>query len=73
MSKAPIRTQMNSKVPSTTGSSGVYGHNTGPFSKPQSMGNGGIPTKFFDTGIPGTLPKGPKMAGSEGAQRPRGK
>jgi hypothetical protein len=27
---------------------GEYGKNKGPFDKPQSMGNGSIPTKFFD-------------------------
>ncbi len=27
---------------------GVDGRNKAPFDKPQSMGNGGIPTRFFD-------------------------
>jgi hypothetical protein len=27
---------------------GEYGANKAPFGKPQSMGGGGIPTKFFD-------------------------
>lgn len=27
---------------------GIQGRNKAPFDKPQSMGNGGIPTKFFD-------------------------
>lgn len=30
------------------GSGGTYGHNTAPFDKGQSMGNGSIPTKFYD-------------------------
>lgn len=33
---------------SRQGNGGQYGHNNGPFSKPQDTGNGGIPTKFYD-------------------------
>ena len=36
---------------SRTGSAGEYGANHAPFDKPQNTGNGGIPTKFFDTGM----------------------
>lgn len=50
-----VHTQMPSmgpKHPSLTPGGGQYGHNKPPFDKPQSMGNGGIPTKFFDTSVP---------------------
>lgn len=33
------------------GRSGGAGENKAPFNKPQSMGNGTIPTKFFDTSM----------------------
>jgi len=43
---------VNSQMPkmrlSAHGNPGTYGHNHGPFDAPQSMGNGGIPTKFFE-------------------------
>jgi hypothetical protein len=55
-SKGPVvDTQMPSmgpKRPSLTPSGGVYGHNKAPFDAPQSMGNGGVPTKFFDDTLP---------------------
>lgn len=50
-----VHTQMPSmgtKNPSLTPSGGIYGRNKPPFDKPQSMGNGGIPTKFFDDSLP---------------------
>lgn len=49
-----VHTQMPSmgpKNPSLTGATGQYGHNKPPFDTPQSMGNGGVPTKFFDTSV----------------------
>jgi len=46
---------MGPKSPSLTPSGGQFGHNNGPFNKPQDMGNGGIPTKFFDTSVSGTV------------------
>lgn len=52
-----VHTQMPSmgtKHPSLTPAGGQYGHNRAPFDKPQSMGNGGIPTKFFDSSVPAT-------------------
>ena len=33
---------------STAASGGMNGQNKAPFDKPQSMGGGGIPTRFFD-------------------------
>jgi len=40
---------------------GIDGRNKAPFDKPQSMGNGGLPTRFFD-GMPAkaatTVPAG---------------
>lgn len=50
------RTVVNSQMPnpmkvSTTQAPGQYGHNNPPFEAPQSMGNGGVPTKFYDTTI----------------------
>lgn len=55
--KSVVRSEMGGKVPSMTRNAGTYGHNVGPFTKPQSMGNGGIPTLFFET-MPGQ--KNPK-------------
>lgn len=57
---AKSRTVINSQMPnpmkvSTTQAPGIYGHNTPPFDAPQSMGNGGIPTKFFDTTMTGAV------------------
>ncbi len=47
--KSPVRSQMNSSVPSTHGNPGLYGSNKSPFDAPQSMGNGSIPTIFFQS------------------------
>lgn len=33
---------------SREGSGGTHGHNRAPFDQPQSTGNGGVPTKFYD-------------------------
>jgi hypothetical protein len=33
---------------SVGGGGGVQNHNRAPFDKPKSMGNGGIPEKFYD-------------------------
>lgn len=34
---------------STSGAGGgIHGHNKAPFDKPQSMGGGSIPTRFYD-------------------------
>lgn len=52
--KTVVHTQMPSmgpKSPSLT-SGGKYGSNFAPFDKPQDMGNGGIPTKFYDMTVP---------------------
>lgn len=48
-----VRSQMSGgfKTPSMTGAAGRYGSSPAPFDKPQSMGNGGIPTKMFDTSV----------------------
>lgn len=49
---------------------GQYGANKAPFDKGQSMGNGGIPTKFFD-GMSGTAAKtvNASMTGTAGVNR----
>lgn len=39
---------MNSPFSSLPKAGGIDGRNKAPFDKPQSMGNGGIPTRFFD-------------------------
>ncbi len=47
-----VRCTMNapfSKATSPASGSGEMGKNHAPFDKPQSMGNGGIPTKFYET------------------------
>ncbi len=41
---------------STSAPGGMDGRNKAPFDKPQAMGGGGIPTKFFDP-MTATLPK----------------
>lgn len=49
---------------------GTYGHNSAPFDKPQSMGNGSIPTKFMD-GMKAKVAKtvNAGMTGTAGANR----
>jgi len=49
---------------------GQYGSNKAPFDKPQSMGGGGIPTKFFD-GMPSKTATtvNASMTGTAGANR----
>lgn len=49
---------------------GMYGANKAPFEKPQSMGNGGIPTKFFDSmsATPASTVNA-SMTGTAGANR----
>lgn len=49
-----VHTQMPSmgkKNPSMEPSGGIFGRNKAPFDKPQDMGNGAIPTKFFDSSV----------------------
>lgn len=36
---------------------GIDGRNNAPFNKPQDMGNGGIPTRFYDEGMKAGMPK----------------
>lgn len=48
-----VRCTMDAPFPKAAGQKsgvggGIDGRNKAPFDKPQSMGNGGIPTKFFD-------------------------
>jgi hypothetical protein len=46
--------------PSLTGAAGVYDHNpAAPFTKPHSLGGGGIPVKFTDTTLKVKVPKKP--------------
>lgn len=45
---APFDKAANAK---TGSSAGIDGQNKAPFNKPQSMGNGSIPTRFFDTSM----------------------
>lgn len=40
----------------TRGSGGTYGRNKAPFDQPQGMGNGSIPTKFYEP-ITATAPR----------------
>ncbi len=60
MANGPVRSQMGGDAPSPMGvGGGTYGQNKGPFDAPQDMGNGGIPTKFFDgtsVGVASTMP-----------------
>ena len=44
----PFDKAANSK---TGSSAGIDGRNKAPFDKPQSMGGGSIPTRFFDTSM----------------------
>jgi len=54
--KRPVVSQMpNPMKVSTTQAPGQYGHNNPPFDQPQSMGGGGVPTKFFDTTVPASV------------------
>lgn len=51
-SKMPVNSQMGSRIPSMTGTKGVYDHNPNPpFTHPRAMGGGAIPTKFADSGV----------------------
>jgi hypothetical protein len=52
--RAAVRSEMGGAFPavSMTGGKGLYGRNKPPFGAPQSMGGGGIPTKFFDESVP---------------------
>jgi hypothetical protein len=57
-STTPVHTQMPSmgpKHPSLTAGPGEYDKNHAPFDKPHDLGNGGVPTKFFDTSTPATV------------------
>lgn len=47
-SSSTVRSQMPKMSLARQGNAGIYGHNKAPFTEPQSMGNGSIPTKFFD-------------------------
>lgn len=50
--KMPVNSQMGSKMPSMTGTPGVYDRNPNPpFGAPRAMGGGAIPTKFADSGV----------------------
>lgn len=54
------RTVINSQMPNPMGVSktqapGRYGSSPAPFDHPQGMGNGSIPTKFYDTTVKPTV------------------
>lgn len=57
-----------------SGSGGTMGHNKAPFDKPQSMGNGGIPTVFYDDmsskSAARTQAPGQTAPSSQGQKRP---
>lgn len=57
---APFSKSANAK---TGSSAGIDGQNKAPFDKPQSLGGGGIPTRFYDTSM---SPK-PAKSSSAGA------
>lgn len=79
--KNGVNCTMNAAFPkaasSRKGAPGRYGSSPGPFDKPQSMGNGGIPTKFFEdmptrkvrTVNAGTVAPGVKGQPSVGTRR----
>ena len=48
----------------TGSSSGIDGQNKAPFNKPQSMGGGSIPTRFFDTSMSAKPATGTSSAGA---------
>lgn len=58
---APFDKSMSAK--SGTGA-GIDGQNKAPFDKPQSMGGGGIPTRFFDTSMSAKSASGTSSAGA---------
>ena len=58
--KAPFGKATNQR---TGSSAGIDGRNKEPFSKPHSMGNGSIPTRFFDTSMSSKMP-GSSSAGA---------
>src|SRR5262245_3813802 len=64
---APFGKAAHSK---TGAGGGIDGHNKAPFDKPQSMGNGTIPTRFFD-GMPSKAAKtvNASMTGTAGVNR----